>query len=234
MASVVEELSISSSPGGVRIVSDLHLGNPHFHPEAFRSFLSELPEGAALVVNGDTLDNPSTKLPPAHQENLQALLALHAEDRLFWIPGNHDAGSILPFEARLTVANRLRIDNHTVVMHGDYFDSIMPHCKTFMHLVHLAHRLRIKMGASPVHIAHYAKNWSRLYAVLRGSVRRRAVRFAAEEGLQNVICGHVHYAESTLRDNIRYLNTGSWTEPPLWYAEVTRDNVQLKPFHFSS
>lgn len=33
-------------------------------------------------------------------------------------------------------------------------------------------------------------------------------------GCDNVVCGHVHYAEDILCEGIRYINLGAWTESP--------------------
>ena len=57
------------------------------------------------------------------------------------------------------------------------------------------------------------------------AVSRNAVRFAKQNGYAAVTCGHTHFPEDTEVDGIRYINTGSWTEPRLLYIHVTDTDI---------
>jgi UDP-2,3-diacylglucosamine pyrophosphatase LpxH len=37
----------------------------------------------------------------------------------------------------------------------------------------------------------------------------------------------VHFAEDTVIEGVRYLNTGSWTEAPAHFLRVTPESVEL-------
>jgi len=87
--------------------------------------------------------------------------------------------------------------------------------------------LRVRLGARPVHVAEYAKNWKAFYRVLRNNVMRNAVNCAVENGFEAVTCGHTHFAEDILLNGVRYINTGAWTEFPAHYLYVTPGSMEL-------
>jgi UDP-2,3-diacylglucosamine pyrophosphatase LpxH len=88
--------------------------------------------------------------------------------------------------------------------------------------------LRVKLGARPVHVAHYAKKWEIFYKVLRRNVMMNAVNCAVENGYEAVVCGHTHYAENRIFHGVKYINTGAWTELPASYLLVTPNSSLLK------
>jgi DNA polymerase II small subunit/DNA polymerase delta subunit B len=49
------------------IVSDLHIGSRFFAHGAFEKFLSQVPEYCELVLNGDVIDNPYSKLTSSNR-----------------------------------------------------------------------------------------------------------------------------------------------------------------------
>jgi UDP-2,3-diacylglucosamine pyrophosphatase LpxH len=77
-------------------------------------------------------------------------------------------------------------------------------------------------------VAEYAKNWKRLYRVLRNNVMINAVNYATKNGFEAVTCGHTHFAEDRVYNGIRYINTGAWTEMPTYYLRVTAGDMVLK------
>jgi predicted phosphodiesterase len=55
-----------------------------------------------------------------------------------------------------------------------------------------------------------------------------AVNYAAANGFEAVTCGHTHFAEEHFVNEIKYLNTGAWTEQPTYYVRVTDNEITLK------
>ena len=43
-----------------------------------------------------------------------------------------------------------------------------------------------------------------------------------------VACGHTHHVEDVVIDGIHYFNTGSWTETPVFYLDVTDTDIELR------
>jgi hypothetical protein len=42
-----------------------------------------------------------------------------------------------------------------------------------------------------------------------------------------VACGHTHYPEDLILHDIRYINTGAWTEFPAYYLQITAKDMVL-------
>ena len=209
------------------IISDLHMGSRYFQSEAFGGFLDNFPDIDELILNGDVLDQPHSKLTAAHQQNLDRIEHLSKKLKVVWVRGNHDNGHMPAKLGKIAFCRQYAFDHRILVTHGDIFDNIMPRSRAFMEAFRLMHNLRVRLGARPVHVAEYAKKWKTFYRVLRNNVMRNAVNFAVKNGYEAVTCGHTHFAEDMVVDGVRYINTGSWTEYPAHYLYVKPDSMAL-------
>jgi UDP-2,3-diacylglucosamine pyrophosphatase LpxH len=210
------------------IVSDLHVGSPYFKRQLFLDFLEALPANAALVLNGDTIDNPQQILTAKEAGVISALAELSLHQPVIWIEGNHDRDYQPEASGKIKFVPSYELpEKRLFVAHGSYFDNVMPRHRWFITLFRLLHTLRLKLGAPPVHVAEYAKKWGFLFRCLHRAVMMNAVEYAREHNFQAVACGHVHHTEHTVIDGIEYLNSGAWTERPTCYIACTGDDLAL-------
>ncbi len=220
---------LESGPTRIVVVSDLHIGLPYFRRNAFLRFLSELPPDTTLVLNGDSIDDPFQELTTEDRLVVDRLRTESERRRVIWLLGNHDDGLELENPRRIEFARHFEIGKRLLIVHGDDFDEIMPRSRIFIRLFRRLHKMRLGLGASPVHVAETAKRWAPfLYRVLTEEVKKNAVNCALERGFEAITCGHVHYSEDSLVKGVRYLNTGCWTEDPLCYVEVSTDRIELR------
>ncbi len=210
------------------IVSDLHIGSRYFFYHEFERFLRDIPQDHELILNGDIIDNPYAKLIRPHQGILDLIKQFSYRQRVVWIMGNHDNGYIPQGLGKVHFKNLHVLKQRLLITHGDDFDDIMPRNQAFIKAFKLMHDVRVKLGAKPVHVAHYAKKWESFYKVLRKNVMMNAVSCAMENGYEAVTCGHTHYPEDRVWQGVRYINTGSWTESPAFYLSVTAEKMSLK------
>lgn len=212
------------------IVSDVHLGSAHCRLDDFLHFLDALPAGVDLLLNGDTIEFPRRR---PKRDPLPVVARLSAESRrrrVIWVGGNHDSlyrppdPGLIDFVAAHDIGRRLHI------RHGFYFSPLFPFHKAFAFCFRQMHRLRILVGAEPIHVAQYAKRWPLLYNVLLDNMRRQATDYARRNGFAAVACGHTHYPEDITRKGIRLLNTGSWTEKENHYIDVDAESIVLRRF----
>ena len=210
------------------IVSDLHIGSRYFLYQDFERFLENISEDHELVLNGDIIDNPYTKLKSLHQRILDIIAKRSYRQKVVWVQGNHDNGYVPTGFERVHLKRLHAIDHKLLIAHGHDFDQIMPRNQTFIKVFKFMHNIRVKLGARPVHVANYAKKWEIFYKVLRKNIMMNAVDCAMENGYEAVTCGHTHYPEDRIINGIRYLNTGSWTEYPIFYLLVTDGEMTLK------
>ena len=199
------------------IVSDLHIGSQYFLYRRFDRFLENLPAGHELILNGDVIDNPYKRFETNDLEMLEKIRRHSSLRKVVWVRGNHDNSYTIGELGDIQFVRHYSLGRQLLLAHGDSFDEIMPKNMPFIRLFMLMHDLRVRLGASPVHVAHYAKKWSRFYRILRENVMMNAVKCARENGYMAVTCGHTHYPEDRMVDGARYINTGSWTEIPTFY-----------------
>jgi len=216
------------------IVSDLHIGSRYFLYHEFERFLRAMPQDHELILNGDIIDNPFTEMKPSHQRILELIIQFSHSHRVVWLRGNHDNGYISIGLGKVRSKRIYSIGHRLLIAHGDDFDDIMPRNRAFMKAFKLMHDVRVKLGADPVHVAHYAKKWEMFYKVLRNSVMMNALKCAMQNGYEAVTCGHTHYPEDRVFNGTRYVNTGAWTEFPAFYLLVTTNEITLKKIDKSS
>jgi UDP-2,3-diacylglucosamine pyrophosphatase LpxH len=217
------------------VVSDVHLGSRYCNGRRFATFLAAIPDGAELVLNGDTLDHPLRPLPADHARILAAVREQSRRRRVVWVRGNNDERTRLDDPAGIEFREDYRLAGRLYAAHGHRFETLMLRARPFLAGVRLAHRLGAAMGLPSRHIAEYAKRWHRLYALLRRQVAGNAVRFARENGFGVAACGHTHYPEDLTLQGVRYVNTGAWTEESTFCLWVDGDRVQwLSVEHFQN
>jgi len=207
------------------IISDVHLGSRHCRCERLLGFLDSLPDEATLVLNGDTMNRIHHPLEDCHQKALQRFAGESRRRRVVWIRGNHDDGYTPADRGEIEFRSGCEPAEGIYVSHGHDFDNIMPRNRWFILLFRFVHRVRLRLGAEPVHVAFYAKRFRFLYDVLRRHVMANAVEHARERGYRTVVCGHTHFPEDVTVDGVRYLNTGSWTEEPMYCVRVDEAGV---------
>ena len=212
------------------IVSDLHLGSAYSRHETFISWLDALPRGVQLVLNGDIIDDPCSPLPEDHRAVLDRLVSESRNRQVIWVYGNHDAKFELAEKGEIQFADSWTIERRLLVVHGDRLDRLMPRHGIFKWLFRRFHRLRVIFGFRNMHVAEYAKKWSLFYRILSEHVANNALRSAREQGFAAVVCGHTHAPMDIERQGLRYFNTGSWTESPLHFLEVTPDDIALQTY----
>ena len=105
----------------------------------------------------------------------------------------------------------------------------MPLARPILILTRLVYNAVARSAGSELHVAEFAKKrlgW--LYRVLRQHVANNATRYAKNHGYEAVTCGHTHYPEDSEINNVRYMNTGCWTEKDPCAVVVDNDRIVLR------
>ena len=209
------------------IVSDVHIGSKHSLAPLFLEFVRRLPPEVMLILNGDTMHVRHWRPRVPEPEALALLRAESFRRPVVWVYGNHDEGYKLPDPGKIEFRPSYSIGKRLFISHGYDFDNVMPYHRTFIAVFRAIHHLRVWLGAEAVHVAQYAKKWKRLYEVLLKNVLMNAVEYAKEHGYEAVTCGHTHFVEDVTVDGIRYINTGAWTERPVYFLCVDDEHMDL-------
>ena len=209
------------------ITSDLHLGNQFSQCLQFIEMLQRLNDSVTLVLAGDIIDAPGQVLKADAKAALDTIQNRSLAQTVIWIEGNHDEGFRPPGSHNIEFRRSFTIDKRFYITHGDSFDHVMPNNRWFVELFLFFHKLRVRLGADPVHVADYAKKYKVLYCVLCRKVMMCAVDYAAYESFDAVVCGHVHFMEDSMHNGIRYINLGAWTELPCHCLLVDDNSARL-------
>lgn len=216
-------------------ISDLHIGSTQCQADALLDFL-KCNESEKLYLVGDIIDfwalSKKTYWPREHNTIIQKLLrkARHGT-QIVYVPGNHDE-NVRDYDNHvfgdIIVKNS---DVHTTVqgqrfliVHGDEYDTIARH-----------HRWIAKIGSTGydwlIEINRLLRIFRRLFNIqsqfsLAGYLKfkvKNVVQFISDyeesivytlrnEGLDGVICGHIHHAEIKQIEGFWYINTGDFVE----------------------
>ena len=216
-------------------ISDLHIGSTQCQADVLLDFLKHN-ESEKLYLVGDIIDfwalSKRVYWPRDHNTIIQKVLrkARHGT-QVIYIPGNHDE-NIRDYDnyifGDIIVKNS---DVHTtltgqkfLIVHGDEYDTIAKY-----------HQWIAKLGSKGydflLEVNRLLRSIRRLFGIqsqfsLAAFVKfkvKNAVQFISDyeqsivntlkdEGLDGVICGHIHHAEMKEIDGFMYVNTGDFVE----------------------
>lgn len=234
-------------------ISDVHLGTKDCKAEYLSNFLKNV-ECEHLYLVGDIVDIWNMKnavhWSAAQNDVVRTILKKSKNGtKVIYVPGNHDEvfreyveynfGDI-EIHKRLihTTANKRQL----LVLHGDEFDSVMSCNKIMSHIGDFAYDGLLFVNRVINKIRHNAglPYWS-LASNLKLKVKNArtyiekfenaATLAAKHDGLDGVICGHIHHAEIKQLNDIVYYNTGDWVENCTAITEM--HNGELNLIHYS-
>lgn len=215
-------------------ISDIHLGFKGCQADALLNFLESVDARKVYLV-GDIIDiwqmKKSIHWPPSHIKILEKLVRMSIDGvEIIYIPGNHD--EVLRQYTGLSIGNiSLRQkDVHVtaqgirlLVLHGDAFDSVIQSNKAIgligshlydriIDLNHYFNAARSKFGFNHWSLATFLKNKMENAIHYIANFRRALTYEAQRNGLDGVVCGHIHHPEITEEEGILYCNDGDWVE----------------------
>lgn len=209
------------------IVSDVHIGSPYCRLESFLRFLRELPQDADLILNGDVVHRVP-RLPPECAEAVVSLARESEHRRVVWIRGNHDRWFVPEVPGRIEFVDSWDLGRRLYVTHGHELMALASYSRAFILLFRCLYYARIALGGGSMHVAFYAKRWPRLYRILTEHLAQNAATYTAEREYEAVACGHIHQGEDRIIGDVRYLNTGSWTEDPAYCVRIEESEIALE------
>lgn len=233
-------------------ISDVHLGTSGCQAEYLLDFLKHT-ESEHLYLVGDIIDGWALKRSwywrQAHNDVVQKLLrkARHGT-KITYIPGNHDEGArqflgLMFGDIRIedelihTTADGRRL----LVLHGDRFDGVVQ-CAKWLAIVgdrlydftlalnRVFNRIRSRFGLGYWSLSQFLKHKVKTAVSFVSRFEEAVAAEARSQGLDGVICGHIHKAEMREVDGVLYCNDGDWVESLTALVEL--ENGELKIVHW--
>lgn len=215
-------------------ISDIHLGTRSAKASELLEFL-KVADAETLYLVGDIIDFWKVRRgpvwPQAHNDVVQKLLRCARKGtRIVFIPGNHDDGlrdycgmDFGGIEVRRDCVHTTADAKTYLVLHGDEFDVVIRYARWLAFLGDRSYEAAL-WANGPLNWLrqHFGLGFWSLSAFLKQRVKS-AVNFIGEfetalasearrRGVDGLICGHIHHANSRDIAGIHYLNTGDWVE----------------------
>lgn len=217
-------------------ISDVHLGSRGCQADALCSFLKNNTCDNLFLV-GDIIDGWQLRkrwfFPQSHANVVRRILtAAKRGTNVYYVLGNHDEAfrKFLQFDVEVGNIKILdRIDyralngNTYLVIHGDFFDSLMVDNKWLMHLGDFAYNMMIWVNIhfNAIRSVLKLEYWS-LSKWLKQNTKEalnfinhfedHVSDYCKDLGYDGIICGHIHVAKIKNINGIEYLNCGDWVE----------------------
>jgi UDP-2,3-diacylglucosamine pyrophosphatase LpxH len=215
-------------------ISDVHLGCRGCQAGFLLDFLQST-QCKQLYLVGDIVDiwglRRSVYWPEAHNAVVREILdKARAGTRVFYIPGNHDdlfrahVGSDFGnVSIRDEMVHETATGRRLLVLHGDRFDSVVQNGPWLAHLGSRAYdnllalnlvlsRIRRLLGLRYWSLAGYLKHKVKNAVSYIGSFEGVLAAQARRQGVDGMICGHIHHPEVRDLDGVLYCNCGDWVE----------------------
>lgn len=215
-------------------LSDVHLGTKGCQAELLLDFLRHHDADTIYLV-GDIVDGWRLKKgwhwPQPHNDVVQKLLRKGRKGtRIVYLPGNHDEflrdyygmhfGGI---EVCERIVHETADGRRFLVLHGDMFDVVVCNAKWLAHLGDWAYDaaigvnwwfnlMRRKLGFPYWSLSAWAKLKVKNAVSFIGEYERALAYEARKEGVDGIVCGHIHHAVVHDVEGIAYVNTGDWVE----------------------
>jgi UDP-2,3-diacylglucosamine pyrophosphatase LpxH len=215
-------------------ISDVHLGFKGCQAELLLDFLRSV-ECEKLYLVGDIIDCWSLRnglyWPQAHNNVIRTILGKAKHDtEVIYVPGNHDElfrDHIGLVFGNLTIRQR---DLHTtadgrrlLVLHGDEFDSVVKVSPLLARIGARAYgfllranryvnAIRRGLGYGYWSLAAFLKHRVKNAVQYIGNFEQAVAHAARREGLDGLVCGHIHRPEVREVNGVLYCNDGDWVE----------------------
>lgn len=235
-------------------ISDLHLGSTQCQADVLLDFL-KYNESDKLYLVGDIVDfwalSKKMYWPTEHNTVIQKVLrkARHGT-QVIYVPGNHD-DPIRDYDNYVFGDIEVKTsDYHTtvdgkrfLVVHGDEYDTIAQYHQWIAKLGSVGYDLLLEINRiirATRRLLGVRSNFS-LAAFIKFKVKN-VVKFISDyeesivntlqnEGLDGVICGHIHHAEIKQINEFLYVNTGDFVESCTAIVENRDGSLQLINWH---
>jgi len=230
-------------------ISDVHLGFAGCSAEYVLDFLENV-KCKNLYLVGDIIDFWSLRRkrywPETHTKVLKKILEMaQSGTRVVMVPGNHDETlrkynglNIGAIEVNDFLVHETPDGRRLLVLHGDQFDSVV-RCSPLLAMIGaslydvllqlnaLINAVRRKTGKEYWSLATYLKNKVKNAVQYVDRFEQAVARAARKEGVDGVVCGHIHRAEIRRMENITYMNCGDWVESCTALVEHHDGRIEL-------
>jgi UDP-2,3-diacylglucosamine pyrophosphatase LpxH len=219
------------------VISDIHLGSDISQAKALWHFLEGLADRTKkLILNGDVFDSMDmARLKKNHWRVLSEIRHLSDKMEIIWGSGNHDKpAEVVSHLLGVKVVEEYSFvsgGSKILVLHGDRFDKFIASHPILTWISDYVYYNILQKMDKKHEWARFAKRTSKRFLQVGEIIMDKAKKYAEKHGYDIVICSHTHHAMEDISGPVLYYNTGSWTEIPCNYLEITDGHVTICDYH---
>ena len=234
-------------------ISDVHLGTSGCQAKRLLEFLKAT-ESDKLYLVGDIVDGWQLKRRwywhQTHNDVVQLVMKKAKKGtKVIFVPGNHDE-SIRQFigldfggiKIRDELVHTTADGKRMLVLHGDRFDGVIACAKWLAYVGDSLYTMilkfnqvynawRARVGLPYWSLSQYLKLKVKNAVSYITSFEEALAAEARKQGLDGVICGHIHKPEIRDIGGIMYCNDGDWVESLSALVEEPTGELRLVDWH---
>ena len=219
------------------IISDVHIGAAHSKVKEAADFQDKV-YCDRLILNGDvevgwqlSKKSANKRWKPDYTRFVNVIMKMMEEydTEVIYLRGNHDdfLENLVPLElGNISVLQDYILESgghRFFVTHGDVFDSVTTKMEWLAKLGDVSYtvllrfnsiynKIRSRQGKPYFSLSQAIKHKVKQAVSFISGFERMLTDLARSKRCDGVICGHIHYPEDRVIDDIRYLNSGDWVE----------------------
>jgi UDP-2,3-diacylglucosamine pyrophosphatase LpxH len=218
------------------IISDVHLGSEVSRAKEALALLKRT-KFKRLILLGDIFDDLNFGSLTKDHWNLLAYIRELSEQKgkieVVWVYGNHD------FLLKKVMKHLLGVDQVREVyeweregvkylaIHGHQFDRFLVDNPILSMMASVFYRFLQQIGGRKQRFSRLVKRMSKSWLRLSEKVARGVMRYGELRGAQVVFAGHTHQALTREKEEIKYFNSGCWTDLPSTYIGIEGREVSV-------
>jgi UDP-2,3-diacylglucosamine pyrophosphatase LpxH len=232
-------------------ISDVHLGTRGAQADALCAFFKQNTCDRLFLV-GDIIDGWQLRrrwfFPQSHANVIRRILtAAKRGTEVTYILGNHDEAFRRFVHFDIEIGNIRMLDRcdytsitgkRLLVIHGDFFDSLMVDKRWLMHVGDAAYtfsiwanihfnRVRRWLGLEYWSLSNWLKQSTKQAVAYITHFEDHVSAYCKREGYDGIICGHIHVACTKDIDGVAYMNCGDWVESATALVEHADGRFEL-------
>jgi UDP-2,3-diacylglucosamine pyrophosphatase LpxH len=217
------------------IISDLHLGSPVSQADKALKLLQSY-SFRKLILLGDVFESLNFKnLDKDCWDFLNYIGKISKDKKVRWVLGNHDAGLHNIFEslmnARIYEAYSWQFKQEKyLAIHGHQFDRFLINNAFLSYLATVIYNFIQRIDTDEKKFSHFIKRQSKGWLRLSEKVAHSVMRYGKKNGANYVFCGHTHKALEKHNHDIKYYNSGCWTDNPCTYITIDEKEIKIHEY----
>jgi UDP-2,3-diacylglucosamine pyrophosphatase LpxH len=217
------------------IISDLHLGSLVSQPRKVLKMLKGY-SFRKLILLGDVLDNLDFRHLSSDSWELLTYIGKISKDvKVRWVKGNHDEGLTHIFgtlmDGRIYESYSWQFKHEKyLAIHGHQFDRFLIDNEFLSYLATNIYNYIQRFDGPEKKFSHWLKRRSKGWLRLSEKVAHEALLYGKKHGANYVFCGHTHKAMEKNNHEIRYFNSGCWTDIPCTYITIDEKDIKIREY----